>query len=260
MYPVRINMRYKFTILLSASVPTKERSEEFRKIPCAQIQIEQAVIALARNVFEVGGRMIFGGHPSISPLVAMVATEFNLNKEIESMERNEPQAKPVSIYQSRAFEEVIPDETFTLFNLGYAKIIWTNAVNGEKCNPSIKGTTQCERSLAFMRKEMIKENADALVCIGGMEGVVEEFDLFREKHPNKPIYLFESTGGASRNLAGKYSNGTNVKVIDRLDYKFISRDTRENEEQDNEREKIEIIPFTFMTALIVRDLLERNSH
>jgi len=258
-----MNMKkHTFTILMSASIPTQERSAEFRKIPNAQIQIEQAVIALARNVFQAGGRMVFGGHPSISPLVLMVATEYNLDKGIESPDRNQSQAKPIVIYQSNAFKDVISDKTYELFNLGYAEIEWTEAFEDEKCNPSIKGTTQCEKSLTLMREKMMTENPAALVCIGGMEGVVEEFNLFRAKYPYKPVYLFEPTGGASRNLAEEYRNSNNVKIIDKPSYNFTRADSIEDnkqEKQDNEQERIEIIPYTFMTALVVRDLLERNN-
>ncbi len=74
-------MRYdRFTVLLSASIPSEKRSEKYHtqytKIKNAQIQIEEAVIGLSRNVFQSRGKLVFGGHPSISPLVAMIATEF----------------------------------------------------------------------------------------------------------------------------------------------------------------------------------------
>ncbi len=52
-----------------------------------------------------------------------------------------------------------------------------------------------------MRKEMIESsNIVAAIFIGGMEGIEEEFNLFIEFHPNLPIYLMASTGGATRHL------------------------------------------------------------
>jgi hypothetical protein len=251
-------MKPKFTILLSASVPTRERSEEFRKIANAQLQIERAVIALARNVFEAGGRLIFGGHPSISPLVMTVAMEYGeqINKDIESLGRNELQSKLINIYQSRAFEDVIAEQTISLLNLGFAHIIWTDAIDEEKCDPKINKKPQCLKSLKFMREQMIDQNIDALVCIGGMEGVIEEFALFRKRHPAKPVFVFKTTGGASAVLAREYSNLNNLKVIDRTGY--ISDNT--NHKELDESEKIEIIPYTFYTALIVKDLSERSNY
>lgn len=244
-------MQRKFTILLSASVPSAERSAEFRKIPNAQIQIEQAVVGLARNVFEKEGRLVFGGHPSISPLVALIAGEYEIDREAESLNKKERPDKPIHIYQSRAYEKVMPDETSALFNLGYAQIIWTPAIDNERCDPEIKNAPQCEKSLEAMRKQMIDENIDAMVCMGGMEGVIKEFALFREKHPDKPVYLFESTGGATQNLAQAHRNSDIVKVIDAK-----SNDLRDIEKDKNDdREKIELVPYTFFTAVIVDKVL-----
>ena len=255
----------KFTVLLSASVPTKERSAEFRKIPNAQTQIEQAVIALARNVFQAGGQLIFGGHPSISPLVLMVAMEYDQkSKEIENIQRNEPQLKPINIYQSEAFREVMPQQTIDLLNLGLADIIWTEAIDGEKYNPELKGQPQCPRSLWLMRTKMINQNIDALVCIGGMEGTMDEFRLFSDYHSRKPIYVFESTGGASEILAREFTRSEYIKVIDRVNYNFPESDNKEflqgENKENNEPEKIEIVPYTFFTALIVRDLIEGGNY
>ncbi len=251
---------YRFTVLLSASVPYKKRSkkysENYTKIKNAQVQIEEAVIGLSRNIFQVGGKIIFGGHPSISPLVAMVATEFEINKEIENMNRNEEQEKPITIFQSKAYEKISPKVTMELLNLGYSNIIWTDAVNGEKFDPKIQNKPQCEKSLAFMRKYMIEREIDALVCIGGMEGVEQEFEMFRELHPDKPIFLLSSTGGATRILANKFSNDKFIDVVDNIDY---PKPNRENIKGDFP-EKFDIIPYSFITALIVKKVIDRNEN
>lgn len=250
---------YRFTILLSASVPSERRSQKYQenyiKIKNAQIQIEEAIIGLSRNIFQANGKIIFGGHPSISPLVAMVATEFRINKEIENISRNEGREKPITIFQSRAYEKVIPNETTSLFTLGYSNIVWTDAVSGEEFNPSIKGELQCEKSLNLMRNQMINEQIDALVCIGGMEGVEREFEMFREYHPRKPIFLLKSTGGATKILADRYSNSENVRIMDSIEY------VKPVKEQISEEvpEKFDIIPYSLITAMIVRNVIsERN--
>lgn len=250
---------HKFTILLSASVPSEKRSKKYHenyiKIKNAQIQIEEAVIGLSRNIFQAGGKIIFGGHPSISPLVAMVATEFRINKEIENIKRNEGQQKPITIFQSRAYEKVIPKEITGLFNLGYSNIIWTEAVAGEEFNPDIHGEPQCEKSLKLMRNQMMDEKIDALVCMGGMEGVEHEFEMFREYHPRKPIFLLASTGGASKILAESFLNNNFIKVIDSI--KYIK--PTEQQIKENSSEKFNIIPYSFITALIVKDVTENTN-
>jgi hypothetical protein len=245
---------YNFTVILSASVPSDKRDERFTKIKNAQIQIEEAVISLSRNIFSAGGKMIFGGHPSISPLVAMVATEYSVNKEIENSKRNEREEKVINIFQSKAYEAVIPKETNILFDLGYSQIIWTEAKNNEEFNPKIQKTAQCHKSLEFMRREMMKSNIDALVCIGGMEGVELEFTIFRELHPNKPIFILKTTGGASKILADKYSNTIAVRILDDRVFSNGKSEQKENILS----EKFDIIPYSFITALIVEEILNRK--
>jgi hypothetical protein len=251
---------FRFTILLSASVPSVGRSEKyqanFTKIKNAQIQIDEAVIGLARNTFSSNGKLIFGGHPTISPLVAMVATEYSLAQEVENVNRNDKDGKRISIFQSKAYAAVSPKETTSLFDLGYSNIIWTDATNGEEFNPEIQKTAQCHKSLEFMRREMMKEKIDALVCIGGMEGVELEFTLFREIHPTKPIFILKSTGGASKILADEYSNSNVVKILDDIDYSKIKTE----KEEDKYSEKFDIIPYSFITALIVKEILDNKNN
>lgn len=238
---------YNFTLLLSASVPTDKRDEKFTKIKNAQIQIEEAVIGLSRNIFSAGGKIIFGGHPAISPLIAMVASEYRVN--------NGREEKTINIFQSKAYEAVIPKETTSLFELGYSQIIWTPAKNGEEFNPKIQKTAQCHKSLEFMRREMMKGKIDALVCIGGMEGVELEFAIFRELHPTKPIFILKTTGGASKVLADEYSNTNTARILDDKDYSNPKAEKKE----DRHSEKFNIIPYSFITALIVEEILNRKN-
>lgn len=244
---------YPFRVFLSASVPSDKRDERFTKIKNAQIQIEEAVIGLSRNVFSVGGKIVFGGHPSISPLIAMVATEYDVNKEIENVSRNKRGEKRITIFQSKAYEAVIPKDTTNLFDLGYSDIIWTDAKGGEEFNPKIQKTAQCHKSLEFMRREMLKGKIDAMVCIGGMEGVESEFAIFRDLHPTKPIFILKTTGGASKILADEYSNLNVVRVLDSKDYSNIKTEKKE----DRHSEKFHIIPYSFITALIVKEIIDR---
>ena len=250
---------YKFSVLLSASVPSNKRSKKYQvdyeKIKDAQIQIDEAVIGLSRNIFQAGGKIIFGGHPSISPLVAMVATEFRSNMDVEDPRRNEKNTKVISIYQSRAYKKVIPDDTTNLFKLGYSDIIWTEAVDGEEFDFNIKNKPQCEKSLEFMREQMMGNEVDALVCIGGMEGVELEFDIFRKLHPTKPIFVLQSTGGASKILARNYRDEKYIKVLDSESYSNLKAENKE----ELETEKFNIIPYSFITALIVKEILESKN-
>jgi SLOG cluster3 family len=185
------------TVLLSASVPSEKRAERYRRIDQAAFEIEQAVISLARAVFSEGGRLVFGGHPAISPLVAMVVGEYREPRFAESIE--ERQTGPVQIFQSRAFEGYLPDDTLLMYKLGYASIHWVDAVGLERFQPDAEGAeTSCPNSLRRMREDMFERaRPDAMVCIGGMEGLEEEVDLGLKRTPPLPIYILERTGGAA---------------------------------------------------------------
>jgi hypothetical protein len=107
-----------------------------------------------------------------------------------------------------------------------------------------------------MRREMMKTSIDGIVCIGGMEGVESEFELFRKLHPNKPIFILKSTGGASKILAEEYANSNVVRIFDDNDYSKIKTEKKE----ENPSEKFEIIPYSFITALIVKYIRDSKNN
>ena|SRR5215467_13011824 len=242
-------------ILVSASVPSKERSEEFRKVKDAQSNIEEAIIAVSRSIFFAGGRIIMGGHPSISPLIAMVSTEFQHGPKDGSAGK-ETKQKPLKIYQSRAFEGFLPDSTFVLYNSGFAEIQWVNAVNNEKFNPEIKGP-QCRNSLAQLRSMMINEDLDAMVCIGGMEGVIEEFSLFRKMKSRKPIFLFKNTGGAAYNLATNKSEDIMANNFIKV-YEDRPLEKSADLRTDIELQSFPIFPYTVRAAEMIDEIIKRK--
>ena len=58
-----------------------------------------------------------------------------------------------------------------------------------------------DQSLALMRKKMIDENDFcAAIFIGGMEGVEDEYNLFKKAHPDCPVFPIASSGAASKIL------------------------------------------------------------
>lgn len=178
-------------IFLSASVPAKGSGFEDERL---DLNVDDAVIALARTVFSEGGVLVFGGHPSISPLVATIAGEYAPMRE---------DGKPLAlIYQSKIFEPVIPKKTLLLMEMGYATIEWTEAAPYEKLRKNPKtGRYEVPESLKIMRERMIGEtDPEAFVAIGGMEGIEEEVDLFHQLRPNARVYTLETTGGASSML------------------------------------------------------------
>ncbi len=182
------------TIFLSASKPTRE-PDIFP--PAAQDEIEEAVRSLARAVFAEGGHLVLGAHPSISPLIVDVATEYFQSRWGDGADGQ----RPVLMYQSNAFRDVIPAATRDLESMGFASIIQTEVLNGEHYDPTPPPREQCLASLAHMRQRMFAESQPvAMVAVGGMQGVVREARLFLEMFTRGDIYVLTKSGGASSRL------------------------------------------------------------
>ena len=246
------------TVFLSGSIPTPERSKDYQRVEDAPFKIEEAVISLARSVFFEGGKLVFGGHPSISPLIAMVAGEYLSPREAEdnrsTNREREKEQKPVIIYQSRAFENILPNETWLLQRLGYAEIHWVETVDNETFDPTQRDGPPVPKSMKEMRTRMVIETKPvAMVCIGGMDGVEFELDIFREIQKYAPIYTLRSTGGAAALIAAqtKYP----VRVIDdelllELSEKRPANDDQEKSEGFSEK----YVPFPIIMQRIVQEL------
>ncbi|GEN11433.1 hypothetical protein SAMN05443572_105204 [Myxococcus fulvus] len=156
-------------VFLSASVPLPGRDPVY--LSTANIlAIREAVAALTVVVLPTD-RLVFGGHPAISPLVHLAAERLGA-------------ANRVYIYQSQFFQNVIPPSS-----LQFRHLIWT-PVSGSEAD-----------SLLLMRERMISsERFQAGVFIGGMEGLEEEFELFRKAQPQAIALAVASTGAAARIL------------------------------------------------------------
>lgn len=255
-------------VFMSASVPSPERADQFRRIPDAAEQIEQAVVSLTRAVLSEGGRLVFGGHPAISPLVAMVAGEYRKPRYAESKE-DRPRPN-VRIYQSDLFRERIPESTLLMFQLGMADLVWTPKNPNESFDDGPAKGPRFRRSLDRMRDMMLRdEQPDAMVAIGGMEGVFDETRLFRDLFPGRPIYALRRTGGASALLSDEIGSHGLDFVDDRIVSEMLSRrdDGRPAEREDvaasgrnlrREAVEKEVLPYPLIMQTIVEELVERR--
>ncbi|MFV5695423.1 hypothetical protein ACM55G_08300 [Flavobacterium sp. LB3P122] len=157
-------------IFLSASVPLPERDAKYTETSDI-IAIRDAVIALSTVVLP-HHRIIWGGHPSITPLIYYVMNKLDLNIQ-----------KHVTIYQSRLFEKF-----FLADNNKFENIVLTDIVENDR-----------DKSLLHMRERMLSESEfSAAVFIGGMDGIEVEYKMFKEKHPNSLILPIASTGAATK--------------------------------------------------------------
>jgi hypothetical protein len=142
------------------------------------LSIRESIKALVELVLPVG-RITTGGHPAITPLIALFVAEAGLPSD------------RLTIFQSRYFEGAFPEA-----NQRFGDVRLVDAVAGYR-----------DASLLRMREEMLRsQQFDAAVFVGGMEGVVEEADLFREIHPNAIMLPVASTGAAASEVfnAGDY--------------------------------------------------------
>ncbi len=159
-------------IFLSASIPVAGRGHYHDTASPFLIQcaIRELVISVIRSHC-----IVWGGHPSITPMLWNICEDLNVNY-----------TNAVTLYQSRFFEEWFPEE-----NERFGNVIYTDAVPNDRA-----------ASLLRMREAMLsREGLAAAVFIGGMDGVEAEFSIFQRYHPNAITLAVPAPGGAALDLA-----------------------------------------------------------
>lgn len=170
-------------IFLSASVPMPGRGDFHENANPFLIQFavrELLTVCLGRRL------IVWGGHPAITPMVWAVCEDLGVEY-----------AKAVLLYQSRLFADIFPVE-----NRRFANVVYVDAVQKDRA-----------KSLERMRTEMLAGPYEAAVFIGGMEGVHDEYQMFRHLHPNATILAVCSPGGAAAKLADQIGQSN-----DRIDF------------------------------------------
>jgi hypothetical protein len=161
------------------------------------VAIREAVKGLVREVIPKG-YIIFGGHPAITPLIALLLRGTGRRGR-----------KRLILYQSAYFEEQFVRETDEFLDV---RII-----------PAVSESR--ERSLAEMRSRMIEDTKfDAGVFIGGMEGVLDEYTLFRSHHPTAAVWPIASTGAAARELFERTGRQHPELFMDQITYSSLFRE------------------------------------
>ncbi|CAN7700729.1 hypothetical protein [Mesorhizobium sp. LjRoot246] len=176
-------------IFLSAGVPDPKRGPEFAAT-ANTVAITAAVSALVHVT--LGRRpLVWGGQPAITPMIWVVAEDFGVDY-----------GRWVRLYQSRYFEDEFPED-----NERFGNVVYTDDVDGDR-----------SRSLLAMRRQMFTEHAfAAAVFIGGMGGIIDEFELFRQLQPEAAVVPVASTGGATLKVAERVPRLDHDLVQD-LDY------------------------------------------
>jgi hypothetical protein len=182
-------------IFLSASIPSPERNEKFYNTADI-VAIRDSVRALATVVIPKAN-LIWGGHPAITPLLRFV---------MEKMDSDLKQH--ITLYQSNFFKDYFPKDNFHFENI---KIV--------------KEELDRESSLIKMREQMFIENSfSAGIFIGGMEGVIEEYELFKKYNPNALILPIGSTGAAAKIIYENIFNKNDDRLLNDYAYMSLFRD------------------------------------
>lgn len=182
-------------VFLSASIPYPDRDKKYYDIADI-VSIRDAVRALATVVIPKA-HLIWGGHPSITPLIRFVMDRMNIDLK-----------NHITLYQSLFFEEYFPPDNFAFEN-----IMLTEKRNNR------------EESLELMRSKLINENEFKVgIFIGGMEGINDEYLMFKERHPNALILPIASTGGAARILYENQPQAYDMRLMNDYAYMALFRD------------------------------------
>jgi hypothetical protein len=174
-------------IFLSASVPVVGRGKFHESANPFLIQCavrEFVTVTLGRRL------IIWGGHPAITPMVWAVCEDIGVKF-----------SKAVTLYQSKYFVDDFPDENKHFGNVEYVDAVPNNR----------------EASLLRMREKMLSRgDLDVAVFIGGMEGVLEEYALFKQLHPTAQVLSVPGPGGAARELAETtgVAKGVDLRTLD----------------------------------------------
>jgi hypothetical protein len=182
-------------VFLSASIPYPERDKKYYDTADI-VSIRDAVRALATVVIPKA-HLMWGGHPSITPLIRFVMDRMNVDLK-----------RHITLYQSLFFEERFPPDNFAFENI----------VLIEKRNSR-------DESLELMRNKLIKENDFKVgIFIGGMEGINNEYVMFKENHPNALILPIASTGAAANIIYEDQPQGFDIRLKNDYAYMALFRD------------------------------------
>lgn len=208
-------------VFLSASVPDPRRDRKFLAGPVDELlmlrlidqRVFDAVQSLVAQVLAAGGRLVHGGHPTITHAIASQAGNWAVPAGCEP---------PILLFQSQHFRSSPPPPgRQEMEDAGFAAVRWT-PLTLEGCDsrlqqawldawlpaqaPSTAPAARHEALLA-MRLQMLLDTQPRLaICLGGMEGIKAEanlwFDLCQHGLLRGPqrIAAVVSTFGATEQL------------------------------------------------------------
>lgn len=174
-------------IFLSAGVPDPAAPHFIAEGDTAAISS-----AIAALLYVTLGRrkLVWGGHPAITPMVWSFAEAMDVDY-----------GAWVSLYQSGIFKDEFPAETAKFQNVTITRRVKKDPV----------------ASLRLMRQQMINDtNYYAAVFIGGMQGIIDEYELLKASPKEIRFIPIVSTGGAAKVVGDRESS--DPILANELDY------------------------------------------
>lgn len=220
-------------LFLSASVPHPRRDARFLQGPLEDWlmlrvidqRVFDAVQSLVAQLLGAGGRLVHGGHPTITSTIAALAGSW-----LASPEAGDP---PVLLYQSEFFAHFpAPPGREEMRQAGFAAVRWTPSTLAElrwqgvpigerlgltpewihtwlpqQADPGAS-PAQGEALLALRLQMLLETQPRAALCIGGMEGIEAEARLYTHLCDqgllpgDGVVHVLASTYGAAAQLEG----------------------------------------------------------
>ncbi len=163
-------------VLLSAALP-----DALRETPRA-LDLQGFLVAFVRGLLAAGGRLIFGGHPSVTPLVRRVAGDFGDRK--------------VDLYQLTCFRDRAPRS----IHQPQFVLHW---VDGDDLTPMRERMAADAEAAIFVGGKTADEDH-----IGEIPGIRDEYQRFLRRHADGPAYVLGLLDGeASRMIEELDQNG-----------------------------------------------------
>jgi hypothetical protein len=176
-------------VFLSASVPQPGRRgfESFDPVLVASAVHAFVEVVLGRRL------LVWGGQPAITPIIWEAARRLDVRYE-----------RSVLLYQSAFFKDRYPQANIRFDN-------WVEV-------PAVEGDQRA--SLKLMRERMFSDHSyEAAVFIGGMEGVIDEFELLQDLAPEATLVPLAAPGGVSRDLFDRVE-GLPQEMRNRTDFTY----------------------------------------
>ncbi|GIG22713.1 hypothetical protein Cch01nite_34370 [Cellulomonas chitinilytica] len=163
-------------VLLSAGIPSADaRGDAVR--PFYPGDILAATSSTVEAVLRSGADLVFGGHPTISPVVLQLAALLDAGEQVH-------------VWQSEVFASSITDEVRRLVTEHRAHLHMVAGEDGR------------DASLGSMRAAMIgAHDLAAAFFVGGMDGIAVELELLAGRTPRVPFFAFVTPGGMAGRVA-----------------------------------------------------------